>query len=502
MQRALFIAAATVALASAASCPSGGVTPLKGNAYKKGGCPAETAINKCDQWGDAVCQKVAKSDEVPTGCAKFCEGNGECGTEDLNNCFDSSATNPEKPFADMYKVADCDESECGGGGGGGGDITDICVPPPKKVCGPRIKIITMGDSITYGRHGKDQIPGVDGSWPAWLAYELNEAGHAVKVLNKGVSGATAQNVGYRPYKGTEEWGEVKEELKKTDKPVSIVISTLGTNDAKTKCEPEYPGTCPDGMWDGNGLRYKKQYTELLEEIIDMAPDCTLVMIGISTANMCHAKFEPGADPRGGTNPDGTRNGCVGDDILRDWGDDASSADRINLDLPRIQYEIADELCLPTIDFRPANGDVIDANGIFKAIAQHTVNIRVDSVHFAEEGYKKLAEEAIPKLLDATTNLAAEEAAPAPGDDDREHSHDHGGHDDHGHSHHHHAHSHGAHDHEGQDVVSVKVPTLVAVVFLAAFALGAWAALLLLRGAASRDTAAEPLLGKEKPLESA
>lgn len=467
----LALAIAGLALASA-QCP-------KLTKVDEGRCPPLTDINKCHEGlGAGKCQSVNGK------CAKYCEGGDQGCGNDIDNCFDSS--NPQAPTrqADIYWMADCDPSECDGGGGGGttkksGD---------KNKCNHKENIIiAAGDSLTFGNHGSSQIKGIDGNYPAHLQAMFDETNIEVEVINAGESGATAQPFGYNPYACV--WGGLEEEHTKTCskkggfdkfkaniKKASVVVVMLGTNDAKTKYEatpPHNRNTGTEGMWDSDGERYYKYYVDLLEKMQDMAggdDGCTKFFVGLSPPEMCDAPFQKNPVPRG--EDPGNAQGCIGEDIFGDWGPfldkDPDGWKRINLYLPKQQMAVANELELDTIDFREAAGDEYNREGEFVAIAADTTETRSDSIHMREQGYRNMAEAAFgeiePYILgemeDGSTIFVA-----------REPSYD--------------------------DSVAVTVPTLVAVVFMAAFALGALATFV--APTRARDAAAQPLLAKDEAL---
>jgi len=442
-------------------------------------CPKKTDTFKCNQYEQAPCQLTQDGHK----CAKFCESDGECRTVDINNCWNTGNKAEKTKEADIYLMEECKMSVCTGSNKDSkSDDTD---KSSKGKCKHKKNIIlAAGDSLTYGRHGKNQLSCCDGTYPAHLQDMFDKkTNYNVKVVNAGESGATAQPFGYNPYACV--WDDVKGATKTCSKmggydvfeasikEASVVIVMLGTNDAKTKWDPvNWPNTGEEGMWDGDGKRYQKYYIELLEKMKEMAggDDCTKFFVGLSPPQMCTAPFQDGYEPRGSGGAYPEMQGCVGTDITRDWGpftEDEGDEDgwmRINYYLSERQQYVADQLGFEVIDFRQTkNGDVYDKKSdTFVAIAAETRETRADSVHFTEIGYRNLAERAYNAIYD----YIEEEAPPA---------------------------LLVAKEPSLYDYIAVKVPTLVAVVFMAAFALGALA-MLLLRG--SRDAAAEPLLRKD------
>lgn len=406
--RTLILAAATVALTSA-DCPKDRGLKQKAVKHLSDECPPLTNIEQCDE--------ELKYQKAPNGdCCTYCQGNGECKTDDdLDNCKDSSDPGATNPYADIYKV-ECDPSQCDGGSGGGGgsgnkdkDFFKKCINAEGN-----IDVLFAGDSITYGRRGKDSDPsGTLNTYPDKACYQLHQDGHDKVVChNLGVSGATAQHVGYNPWKSAGKWPKLEEKIK----TAGAMVFMLGTNDAKIKDDPPkdswpagYAGKY--GNWCGDdktkcGERYVEEYAKLIKSVMKMAPPCTQFFIGLSIPQMCHApvgdgkKDVPDYDGHGSgyEKPKTPRplvenrdvrgmygEGCTSDDILRDWGLDSSI---INLDLPIKQKEVYQKLIddeevvhdVTLIDFRADLGDVIGKDGVFQYLAPYSYGIRIDAVH--------------------------------------------------------------------------------------------------------------------------
>lgn len=86
-------------------------------------------------------------------------------------------------------------------------------------------IVCVGDSITFGSHSSDSNKF---SYPAQLQVRLDVAYGvgAYEVTNLGVSGATAQKSGDKPYWNTDEYQIL------TSRSWDVAFIMLGTNDAK------------------------------------------------------------------------------------------------------------------------------------------------------------------------------------------------------------------------------------------------------------------------------
>lgn len=95
-------------------------------------------------------------------------------------------------------------------------------PATQPAGGAKVRVACVGDSITYGSGLKDREAEC---YPAQLQKLL---GDGYEVRNFGVSGATMQRAGDKPY-----WKERAFEQAKAFRP-EIVVIKLGTNDTKAK----------------------------------------------------------------------------------------------------------------------------------------------------------------------------------------------------------------------------------------------------------------------------
>lgn len=126
-------------------------------------------------------------------------------------------------------------------------------PRPEKVKKDKIRIACIGDSITYGA-GVLKSRKKD----AW-AYVLNEKlGMDYQVINYGFSGTTLQREGDLPYRRF----HFLEKAKNAEP--AVILLMLGTNDSKPY------------NWDKT--RYKKQYEEMVLELLDNSWRHKLVLL--------------------------------------------------------------------------------------------------------------------------------------------------------------------------------------------------------------------------------
>ena len=119
-----------------------------------------------------------------------------------------------------------------------------------------VVIACVGDSVTYGNHGADDD---EANWPSWLEKHLEDefAEDSFRVLNLGVSGATARRGERHSYDRTDEYDALLESA------FDLAIVTLGTNDAKVDA------------WDADV--YGREYAALLGTIAASSPNGTLAL---------------------------------------------------------------------------------------------------------------------------------------------------------------------------------------------------------------------------------
>ena len=130
-------------------------------------------------------------------------------------------------------------------------MDDPPIPVPDQ---GKIRIACIGDSITYGAgvmfYGREK--------KVWTAKLGELLGGEYQVLNYGISGATLQDEGDKPYKTFKQLDKAKEAQP------AVCILMLGTNDSKPY------------NWDAD--RYKEQLALWIEDLKGACPDCKIVLI--------------------------------------------------------------------------------------------------------------------------------------------------------------------------------------------------------------------------------
>mmetsp|Transcript_27611 Transcript_27611/g.55196 ORF Transcript_27611/g.55196 Transcript_27611/m.55196 type:complete len:224 (-) Transcript_27611:29-700(-) len=119
-----------------------------------------------------------------------------------------------------------------------------------------IKIVCVGDSITYGSTASDPSKT---AYPAWLLQSAL-AGSNHEVLNYGVSGATMMKEGDKPYWKEPEFDEAMAS------EADVVLIQLGTNDAKSY------------QW--NEEAYVSAYAEMINGFVTQASGSPKIYISI------------------------------------------------------------------------------------------------------------------------------------------------------------------------------------------------------------------------------
>lgn len=109
-----------------------------------------------------------------------------------------------------------------------------------------VKIVAVGDSITYGGGSSDKETK---AWPPQLFQILGGNSSTYEVFNYGVSSTTMMKTGDHPY-----WDEPEYQLT-LESSADIILMMLGTNDAKTF------------QWDQN--EYVKDYREMATSFLVM-----------------------------------------------------------------------------------------------------------------------------------------------------------------------------------------------------------------------------------------